>query len=91
MAINWFKSDLENRTFSVWVEDSLSSLGNLECDVPQKSILGPLLFLLYVNYMSQSVTCDLLLYAVDSCLMFEGKDIDEIENIINKPLLVVPP
>ena len=28
-AINWFKSYLENRTFSVQVEDSLSSLGNL--------------------------------------------------------------
>ena len=71
-AINWFKSYLENRTFSVQVEDSLSSLGDLKCGVPQGSILGPLLFLLYVNDMSQAVTCDLLLYADDSCLVFQG-------------------
>ena len=33
--------------------------------------------------MSQAVTCDLLLYADDSCLVFEGKDINEIENKLN--------
>ena len=83
-VINWFRSYLENRTFSVQVEDSFSSLGNLECGVPHGSILGPLLFLLYVNDMSQAVTCDLLLYADDSRLMFEGKDINEIENRLNR-------
>ena len=82
-VIKWFKSYLENRTFSVQVENSFSGFGNLDCGVPQGSILGPLLFLLYVNDMSQSVTCDLLLYADDSCLVFEGKNIDEIENRLN--------
>ena len=82
-VIKWFKSYLENRTFSVQVEDSFSGFGNLDCGVPQGSILGLLLFLLYVNDMSQSVSCDLLLYADDSCLVFEGKDIDEIENRLN--------
>ena len=82
-VIKWFKSYLENRTFSVQVEDSFSGFGNLDCGVPQGSILGPLLFLLYINDMSQSVTCDLLLYADDSCLVFEGKNIDEIENRLN--------
>ena len=66
------------------MEDSLSSLGNLKCGVPQGSILGPLLFLLYVNDMSQAVTCDLLLYADDSCLVYEGGNINEIENKLNK-------
>ena len=82
-VIKWFKSYLKNRTFSVQVEDSFSGFGDLNCGVPQGSILGPLLFLLYVNDMSQSVSCDLLLYADDSCLVFEGKDIDEIENRLN--------
>ena len=82
-AINWFRSYLESRTFSVQVEDSLSDPGNLKCGVPQGSILGPLLFLLYVNDMSQAVKCDLLLYADDSCLVCEGKDINEIENKLN--------
>ena len=83
-SIRWFESYLENRTFSVQVEDSLSSPGMLACGVPQGSILGPLLFLLYVNDMSQAVTCDLLLYADDSCLVFEGNDISEIEAQLNK-------
>ena len=63
--------------------DKYSSPGDLSCGVPQGSILGPLLFLLYVNDMPQSVSCDLLLYADDSCLVFTGKDIDKIEMQLN--------
>ena len=63
--------------------DEYSSPGDLSCGVPQGSILGPLLFLLYVNDMPQSVSCDLLLYADDSCLVFTGKDIDKIETQLN--------
>ena len=48
------------------------------------SILGPLLFLLYVNDMPQTVTCDLLLYADDTCLVFQHKDVIEIETVLNK-------
>ena len=73
-AISWFKSYLESRIFSVQFDKSISSPCNLDCGVPQGSILGPLLFLLYVNDMSQAVKCDLLLYADDSCLLFEGKN-----------------
>ena len=82
-AIEWFRSYLKNRIFLVHVEDSYSNPGNLSCGVPQGSILGPLLFLLYVNDMPQAVSCDLLLYADDSCLVFQGKDIDTIELQLN--------
>ena len=58
--------------------------GNLLCGVPQGSILGPLLFLLYTNDMPQSVNCELLLYADDTCLIFQHNDIKEIENQLNK-------
>ena len=50
--------------------------------VPQGSILGPLLFLIYVNDMEQAVTCELLLYADDSCLLFQHKDVKKIEEIL---------
>ena len=62
-AINWFRSYLANRTFVVHVNGEYSNPGNLTCGVPQRAILGPLFFLLYVNDMPQSVSCDLLLYA----------------------------
>ena len=82
-AISWFKSYLDQRIFSVQIEEFLSSPGDLKCGVPQGSILGPLLFLLYVNDMSQAVTCDLLLYADDSCLLCEGDSLEQIETKLN--------
>ena len=82
-TIKWFESYLANRIFKVNVGDEYSGPGDLSCGVPQGSILGPLLFLLYVNDMPQSVSCDLLLYADDSCLVFTGKDIDKIETQLN--------
>ena len=83
-VIEWFKSYLIGRTFKVSVDDLLSDPGNLTCGVPQGSILGPLLFLLYVNDMPQSVEYDLFLYADDSCLVFQNKDPDKIEQQLNK-------
>ena len=50
--------------------------------MPQGSILGPLLFLLYVNDMKQAVSCDLFfLYADDSCLVYQYNGVSEIERI----------
>ena len=83
-VINWFRSYLFNRTFKVKVGKTLSDAGKLSCGVPQGSILGPLLFLLYINDMPQALSCDLLLYADDSCIVYQHKDINEIERALNK-------
>ena len=50
------------------------------CGVPQGSILGPLLFLLYVNDMQAAVSCKLLLYADDSALIVSDKELKNVEN-----------
>ena len=47
------------------------------------SILAPLLFLISVNDMSKAVKSNLFLYADDSCLIFQGKDVIEIEKQLN--------
>ena len=82
-TISWYRSYLTNRTFLVNVEKNLSSPGDLTCGVPHESILGLQIFLLYVNDMSNSVDCDLLLYADDSCLIFTGPDLKTIEENLN--------
>jgi len=75
----WFKSYLCNRVFCVNIEGTFSSKAAITCGVPQGSISGPLLFLLYVNDMVQAVECDLLLYPDDSGLVFQDKDVKKIE------------
>ena len=60
-TISWFKSYLTGRTFIVFVNEKKSNPGILSCGVPQGSILGPLLFLLYVNDMPKAIKSELLL------------------------------
>ena len=54
------------------------------CGVPQGSILGPLLFLVYINDIAEAVKSNLFLYAYDSCLMYQHRDVEEIEKQLSK-------
>ena len=53
-VIKWFESYLSNIKFLVGIDNVFSEAGTLKYCVPQGSILGPLLFLLYVNDLPQS-------------------------------------
>ena len=68
------------------MEGTRSETRNVTCGVPQGSILGPLLFLIYVNDMQKAVNCKLLLYADDSCLLVSGKNVQDIENTLSHEL-----
>ena len=84
-TISWFKSYLSNRKFFVNVENTFSESANLKCSVPQGSILGPLLFLLYINDLPQAIAdCDIRLYADDTCISFKHINIKTIEDTLNK-------
>ena len=72
--VKWFQSYLSNRKFMV----------NLETSLPQGSILGSLLFLIYVNDMPMAVKRDLFLYADDTCLVFQIKNDKNIEKQLNE-------
>ena len=60
-TVNWFHSYLTDRAFLVSIKNKYSSISKILCCVPQGSIFGPLLFLIYVNDMKQAVSSDLLL------------------------------
>ena len=83
-TIQWFRSYLTNRLLSVNVGNEFSSPDKLSCEVPQGSVVSPLLFLLYVNNMPQAVSCEPLLYEDDTYLICTGKDIKTIKDQLNK-------
>ena len=83
-TVKWCQSYLSNRKFTVNLENSFSEVSSISCGVPQGSILGPLLFLIYVNDMPMAVKCDLFLYADDTCLVFQSKNVKDIEKQLNE-------
>ena len=89
MGINftkWFKSYLGGRQQIVIANETRSDPGIVTCGVPQGSILGPLLFLCYVNDMPISIKCKLLLYADDSALIVSGSDPQTIADKLSEEL-----
>ena len=55
-VIKWFEFDLLNKKFCISVDDVFSEAGTLNCHVPKESILGQLLFLIYINDLLRSLS-----------------------------------
>ena len=80
ITLEWFTSYLENRTQVVKVGDNVSAKQSIKTGVPQGSILGPLLFLLYINDLPLTVADSAIdLYADDSSLYKTGKQIQDVQ------------
>ena len=84
--IRWFHSYLSDRQQLVDVSGTFSSCAGIRCGVPQGSILGPLVFLIYVNDMSEAINNKRLLYADDSAILVADKQISTIETILENEL-----
>ena len=85
-AYSLFKSYLSNRYQYSLVNDVKSSLKLITCGVPQGSILGPLLFLLYINDISNVSTFNINLFADDSYLSLSDASVINLEKNVNAEL-----
>lgn len=88
-ALEWFKSYLQNRAFCVKVDKALSVFLCLLFGVPQGSLLGPILFILYIKYLQKIASkygLSIQLYADDSQLYisFHPTRPSELDDVIEK-------
>lgn len=85
-VINWIRAFLTSRVQFVTANDANSSLVPVDSGVPQGSVLGPLLFLIYINDLPTNVSSKICLFA-DDCVLYrkvtDTADISLIQEDLN--------
>lgn len=87
---DWFCSYLNGRTQTTQVGAYISKREKTSCGVPQGSVLGPLLFLIYINDIYKaSNKLGFYLFADDTNLLYADKNLKSLESVVNVELLNV--
>ena len=86
--LRWLNSYLENRNQRVVLKDGISEAGNLRASVPQGSVLGPLLFLLYVNDIADEVLGLCSLFADGTSIGHSAHDEHALVNLTDIDLSI---
>ena len=83
--LQWISNYLTDRTQKCKVNGALSNKQPISAEVPQESILGPILFILFFNDVFQfnSANIKLYLYANDAAIIFTADNDTELQTIIN--------
>ena len=85
--LKWFESYLKGRKQYVFYNGETSDVKEITCGVPQGSVLGPLLFLIYINDLPNiSEKLQFFLFADDTNIYYESKDLKELEKTVNGEL-----
>ena len=83
----WFKSYLNDKEQLCKVNGISSNLQYTKCSVPQGSCIGPLLYLLFINYMPLSLhDSKVTMYTDDTSLAYTSSSIDDITKSMNAEL-----
>ena len=84
--LSWFKDYLSNRYQRVVLEGEQSSWSLIKAGVPQGSVLGPLLFLVYINDISDNVNSNIRLFADDTTIFVEVDNPETAAETLNNDL-----
>ena len=76
ILLEWFKDYLKNRLQRVLIKGQASEWGEIKAGVPQGSVLGPLLFLIYINDIVNGIQSNIRLFADDTTLFISVEDPD---------------
>ena len=83
----WFSSYLQGRTQTTQIASYISARNDITCGVPQGSVLGPLLFLIYINDIQEcSEKLKFFLFADDTSILYADKNLRSLELIVNQEL-----
>ena len=89
-ALNWFKSYLSTRTQYVYMNGAQSGYASVNCGIPQGSVLGPLLFSIYINDIGNVIKkSKVSLYADDTCIYNSSKNVSDVKTILENDLKAV--
>ena len=85
--LKWFESYLTDRKQYVFYNGISSTTKSLSCGVPQGSVLGPLLFLIYINDLPNiSEKLSFFLFADDTNIYYESDNLLDLEKTVNEEL-----
>ena len=86
-SLSWLSSYLSNRSQQVSLNGQLSTPKQVTCGVPQGSILGPLLFLIYINDMNKAINNSTVYhFADDTNLLYSHKNPKTLKKAMNRDL-----